>query len=129
VVTMSFLSSELPLITYHLHTIYGSNVSTSLHILHTHHTKNTHHIHHYWLLCHSLTWLNVYSLNQGEKAFCAHCPGCGRIQFGPAESLARLEAGAPYVCNHGVELTHCKRGFTSWCPLCRVRTPTYHNPS
>lgn len=67
-------------------------------------------------------------LVKGGRRFYAHCTGCGRMQFGPAESLERLTAGALYVCTHGVELTPCKRGFTSWCPICRVRTFTYQKP-
>lgn len=63
-------------------------------------------------------------LAKGGKRFYAHCPGCGRLQFGPAGLLARLEY-TDSVCPHGVELNVCKRGQTSWCPLCRIRTFTY----
>lgn len=66
-------------------------------------------------------------LTKGGKRFYAHCPGCGRMQFGSAESLVRLDY-TDTVCNHGVELTACKRGFTSWCPICRVRTFIYQKP-
>ena len=63
-------------------------------------------------------------LTKGERRFYAHCPGCGRMQFGPAQSVARLDY-SDAICQHSIERTPCKRGFTSWCPICRVRTFTY----
>jgi len=56
--------------------------------------------------------------------FSAHCPGCGLIMFGPSALLSRLES-QDTVCPHNPELKPCKRGFTSWCPICRVRTFAY----
>ncbi|MBM4447384.1 MAG: hypothetical protein FJ023_08590 [Chloroflexi bacterium] len=63
-----------------------------------------------------------------DKRFSSHCYGCGLHMFGPAALLARLEH-TDTVCLHKPEWKACKRGFTLWCPLCRVRAFCYQKPA
>ncbi len=63
-------------------------------------------------------------LLKGGSRFSAHCYGCGLQMFGPGLLLERLEY-VDTVCPHTPELKPCKRAFTSWCPICRVRTFAY----
>ena len=63
-------------------------------------------------------------LVKGGRRFSAHCYGCGLHMFGPAPLLERLEYDSP-PCPHKPKLEPCRRGLTSWCPECRVRTFTY----
>lgn len=64
----------------------------------------------------------------GDK-FYARCPGCGKVTFGSnTDLLERLKYGGS-LCPHHPAVVPCKRGFTSWCPLCRIRTFSSEQPS
>jgi len=60
----------------------------------------------------------------GDK-FYARCPGCGKVTFGSnTDLLERLKYG-DLLCPHKPPVVPCKRGYTSWCHLCRIRTFSY----
>jgi len=67
------------------------------------------------------------NLVKGGRRFSAHCFGCGLHMFGPVPLLDRLKY-VNAVCPHKPELKACKRGLTSWCAVCRVRTFAYECP-
>ena len=67
--------------------------------------------------------MSVHLVKSGRR-FSAHCYGCGLHMFGPTPLLERLEH-TDIVCRHNPALEPCKRGYTSWCPLCRIRTFAY----
>ena len=67
------------------------------------------------------------NLVKGGRRFSAHCFGCGLQMFGPAPLSDRL-GYVDAVCPHKPELKACRRGLTSWCAICRVRTFAYERP-
>lgn len=60
-----------------------------------------------------------------ERGFMAHCADCGAITFfDNAQLLERLRFGGK-LCPHHLEHKPCRGGYTTWCPICRVRTFYY----
>lgn len=60
-----------------------------------------------------------------ERGFMAHCADCGAITFfDNAQLLERLRFGGQ-LCPHHLEHKPCRGGYTTWCPICRVRTFYY----
>lgn len=60
-----------------------------------------------------------------EHGYMAHCPGCGAITFfDNPQLLERVRLGGK-LCHHELEKKPCRRGYTTWCPTCRVRTFYY----
>ena len=59
------------------------------------------------------------------RSYYALCLACGRKTFFKSPILLeRVRLGGP-LCPHKPEPKPCKGGFTTWCPLCRVRTFIY----
>lgn len=57
----------------------------------------------------------------GEKGYMVQCVGCGATGFIRVPAvLERLRYGDT-ICPHNPPVLPCKRGYTSFCPRCRIR--------
>ncbi len=61
----------------------------------------------------------------GESRWYCHCHGCGKKWFGSDTDLLERLKHSDTVCHHNPATKPCKGGYTTWCPLCRVRTFSY----
>jgi len=66
---------------------------------------------------------SVFAL--GNSRWFSHCPGCGKMWFGSNPDLLERLKYSEAVCLHNPPRKPCKGGYTTWCPLCRIRTFSY----
>lgn len=64
-------------------------------------------------------------VTKSKHGFYAHCLSCGKLFFWKNSSLTERISLGGQLCAHKLEAQPCKGGFTTWCPICRVRTFSY----
>jgi len=61
----------------------------------------------------------------GNNRWFSHCAGCGKMWFGSNPDILERLKHSESVCFHKPPRKPCKGGYTTWCPLCRIRTFSY----